>query len=167
MVWVLWAPLVFREVRCLWCSSLRWKTRKLGCLTWGMNPLLLREKFRVCKFPSNCESPSREWGLARSISASTTFLLVCPIWRSSLASSQVFFKGNCPIYICRFAVSMGGSEFMIFLCLLLRPHPLDIFYNISETHRSSTETTTEIKACNILSLFSLSQGNVVPRANQK
>lgn len=164
MVWVLWAP---------WFS----KSDVFGVHlsgesleSWGAwrGVRTLCSSGRSSGFASSLpivSHPERSevWqDLFRPLLPSSVF----PIWRSSLTSSQVFIKGNCPIYICGFAVLMGGSEFMIFLCLLLRPHPLDIFFNISETHRSSTETTTEIKASNILSLFSLSQGNVVPRASQ-
>ena len=61
-----------------------------------------------------------------------TCLLVCPIWWSSLTSSRLLCScRNCAIFSCRFAVAVGGSEFVIFLCLLLGLHFLDIFFNIS------------------------------------
>ena len=39
-----------------------------------------------------------------------------PVSISCSASFQFFFRGNCSIYNCRFAVSMGRWEFRIFPC---------------------------------------------------
>lgn len=38
------------------------------------------------------------------------------LWSSCSASSQVLFRRNCFICSWRFVVSMGGSEFRVFLC---------------------------------------------------
>ena len=48
--WVSWreAPLVFKA-RCSGASSLWYWSQWLRCLMWGVNPLLLREKLRICE----------------------------------------------------------------------------------------------------------------------
>lgn len=50
--------------------------------------------------------------------------IYCLLWRNCSASFQGFFRVNCSIHSCRSNVSMGGSEFRIFLCRYLGHTPL-------------------------------------------
>lgn len=90
----------------LWCRSLR-----SMCWTWGMNPLLLREKLPICEFPPNCGLMVT--GHLCLFSPSSHILL--PFTVEELFSFLIFFKGDCSICRCRFGASLRGGEFSIFL----------------------------------------------------
>lgn len=56
-LWVSWKPCSFSEPDILQArlsSISQCKSQGLGCLTWGINPLLLRKKLCICEIPSNC-----------------------------------------------------------------------------------------------------------------
>lgn len=47
---------------------------------------------------------------------------------SCSASFRFFFRGDCSICSCRFSVSVGGGEFMIFLCHRLGQPPSSLTF---------------------------------------
>ena len=47
-------------------------------------------------------------------------------WRRCSASFQIFFRGDCFIFSCRFTAFMRGGESRIFLCHHLEPHSLKL-----------------------------------------
>lgn len=97
------------------------------------NPLLLREKLRVCGFLLVVWHCAR--GGVYGESVSQPFLLVsmwefsqCLLCRSHSTSFWISFRGNCSIYSCTFSTSMeegssGVSHVTILVPLLL---PVDI-----------------------------------------
>ena len=58
----LWAPFVFRP-RCFGASSLTCWSEELEYLMWGVNPLLLSERFWICGYPPDCGMLCQAWGL--------------------------------------------------------------------------------------------------------
>ena len=88
----------------------------LWCLMWGVNPLLLREKLRICEILLIVGHHAVGGVLSRP------FLLPISVWpfypllcRNCSASFQTFFRENVSTSSWASGVSVGGGEFRIFL----------------------------------------------------
>lgn len=87
-------------------------SQELGCLMWSMDPSLPMETLHICEI-------SPDWITTLGVVfGKTVSLPLLPVlvwsfypllWRSCLASFQVFFRGNWFVCSCRFGVSMKGG----------------------------------------------------------
>jgi len=100
------SPVGFQR-QMFWGSSLWWRSQGSGFLMWSTNPLLLQEKHWV--------------GFLVRLSLCLSYLSWCGYFISFSREAvhlvfRSFSEGNGPsICSCRFAVSMGSSEFRILL----------------------------------------------------
>lgn len=84
----------------------------LGCLMWSMDPSLPREL--ICEISPDCVDHHTGSSFSQDC-LSLPFLPVLVwsfyplLWRSCLASFQVFFRGNWFVCSCRFGVSVKGG----------------------------------------------------------
>lgn len=126
------------------------------------NPSLLRSMLQVCEFLPSCGSPQgcgvwQDW-----VSASPAYLRCGPfrvfsMRRHCSPSCQVFFRGYRLSICLQISCVLGGGGVKVFLCHHLGPPFLDIFFNISETHKDFQKK--QLQKYRLLTFSS--QGNMV------